>query len=254
MQKLVVFPIGAQAFNIPFPFGLGYIAYSPDGIILSKVRRDGPNTGLYKIEFEPTRASLVPGSAGLTSVNGIGASRAKIVVSAGYLRVTECGMFELTLESGRVRKVLDNSDCKYLSAWQSSSLSPDGGRVVAVRRHRVELVDLGAGTVRSLGGGFLEAAWSPNGLWIAALENGGRDGTILFDALSFTRRRELPNSDVVWSPDSRYLLAGRQGFGCDPYWGTLAMMDIESGKLSTIQSSVCKVHDVRIGWVSVTGR
>jgi hypothetical protein len=147
-------------------------------------------------------------------------------------------MFELTLASGSMRKVLDNPDCKYLSAWQSISLSPGGERVVAVRKGHLELVDLAAGTIRSLGDGFYKAAWSPNGLWIAALEYRGRYRTILIDTSSFERHRELPNSNVVWSPDSRYLLAGRESFGCNPEWGSIGMMDVESGKLSIIRSSV----------------
>jgi len=86
--KLVVFPTGAEPLTIPLPFGLGYSRISPDGKALYGQRffdPTGPNSGLYKIEFGPTRSSPVAGSKGLSSVYGIAVSRNKIVVSAGYL-------------------------------------------------------------------------------------------------------------------------------------------------------------------------
>lgn len=111
--RLVVLPTGAEALTIPLPFGLAGIALSPDGKALYAQRffdPIGPNSGLYKIEFGPTRASPVAGSEGLTSTSGIGASRTKIVVSAGYLNSAgfldekSCGMFELTLASGKGKR------------------------------------------------------------------------------------------------------------------------------------------------------
>ena len=262
-QKLVVFPAGAQALTIPLPFGLGNMAASPDGKALYAQRffdPTGPNSGLYKIEFGPTRASRVAGSEGLTSVYGIGVSRTKLVVSAGYLSSAgfldekSCGMYELTLTTGKVRKILSNSDCKYRSSWGSISLSPDGEQVVAVRERRLELVNLGtgAGAVRSLGDGFFDAAWSPNGLWIAALEYGGRSRTILLDASSFAKRRELRSSEVIWSPDSRHIVAVGQQSRCGGYSGTLRLIDIESGEISTVQNSACKITNPLVGWINVS--
>lgn len=262
-QRLVVFPAGAPVLTIPLPFGLGYSRPSPDGRALYAQRffdPTGPNSGLYKIEFGPTRASPVAGSEGLSSVYGIGVSRTKIVVSAGYLNSAgfldekSCGMYELSLASGRVRKIQSNSDCNYLSSWHSISLSPDGEQVVAVRERRLELVNLGTGAVRTLGEGFFDTAWSPNGLWIAALEFGGRRRTILFDALSFVRVRELPSSEVIWSPDSRYIVAVGQQSPCGGYSGTIRLIDIESGERSTIQGSVCKVTHTLVGWINISGQ
>jgi hypothetical protein len=159
MQKLVVLPTGKEALTIPLPFGLGYMAASPDGKALYAAKFHDPtgsNTGLYKIDFSPTRASRVLGSEGLVSIYGIGASRTKIVVSAGYLNAVgfldekSCGIFELTLGNGKVRKILSDSDCKYKSSWGSISISPDGEQLVAVREHRLMLVSLETGDVRSL--------------------------------------------------------------------------------------------------------
>ena len=110
MQELVVLPTGMEALTIPLPFGLGYMAPSPDGKALYAAKfhdsTGSPNTGLYKIEFGPARASRVLGSEGLVSIYGIGASRTKIVVSAGYLNAAgfldekSCGIFELMLGMG----------------------------------------------------------------------------------------------------------------------------------------------------------
>jgi hypothetical protein len=64
-QKLVLLPAGAKPVTMPLPFGLTYIALSPDGKALYSQRffdPTGPNSGLYKIEFGPTRASRVAGS------------------------------------------------------------------------------------------------------------------------------------------------------------------------------------------------
>jgi WD40 repeat protein len=212
---------------------------------------------LYKIEFGPTRASKVAGSKELTSVFGIAVSQTKIVVSAGYLNSAgfldekSCGMYELTLETGKVRKVLSNSDCEYLSSWGGISLSPNGEQVVAVRKRRLELVNLETAAVRSLGDGFSVAAWSPDGLWIAALEYGGRSRTILFDASNFAKRRELPSSEVIWSPDSRYIVAVGQVFLCGGYRGTPHLIDIETGKTSAIRGTACKVTNTLSGWINV---
>jgi WD40 repeat protein len=260
MQKLVVLPAGSQPFTIPLPFKLGNMAISGDGKALYAARLFDPkksNIGLYKIEFGPTRASPVVGSEGLVSIYGIGASRTKIVVSAGYrnsvgfMDENSCGMFELTLASGKVRKILSNSDCKYKSSWGSISVSPNGEQVVAVRERRLVLVNLGSGEIRSLGDGYYSAAWSPDGLWVAALENGGRSRTILMDTSSFSKQRELPSSEVIWSPDSRHIVAVGQQFRYGGYSGTLQLIDIKSGDRSTIQGSACKITHTLAGWVNV---
>jgi WD40 repeat protein len=263
MQELVVLPAGARPISVPLPFGLGYMAPSPDGKALYAARFFDParsNIGLYKIEFGPTRATPVAGSEGLFSIYGIGVSRTKIVVSAGYLNSAglldekSCGLFELTLASGKVRKILSNSNCKYKSSWGSISLSPDGEQLVAVREHRMMLVNLGTGDVRSLGEGFFDAAWSPDGLWIAALEYGGRSRTVLMDTSNFSKQRELPSSEVIWSPDSRYIVAVSQQSRCGEYSGTLQLIDIKSGEKSTVPGSACKVTHTLVGWVNVAGQ
>jgi hypothetical protein len=260
-QKLVVFPPGTEPLTIPLPFGLGYSSISPDGNALYGQRffdPTGPNSGLYKIEFGPTRSSPVAGSKGLSSVYGIAVSRNKIVVSAGYLNTAglldqkSCGIYELTFASGKVRKILSNADCEYPSFWHSLSLSPDGEQLVAIRERRLTLVNLATGAIRSLGDEFFDAAWSPNGLWIAALEYGGRRRTILFETSGFERRRALPSSETIWSPDSRYLVAVGQTSRCGGNTGTIQLIDIESSERSTIRGTECKISHTLEGWISIS--
>ena len=256
--KLHVFPVDAQSFTIRLPFQLGNFAVTTDGTTLYGQRffdPQGHNTRLYKIEFGPMRATRVMGSEGLTSVYGIAVSSAKIVLSAEYTTnaglVGECGLYELILSSGVVNKLLSNSDCKYVSSWSSISLSPDSEKLVAVRKHRLELIDTEAKTVESLGDGFYSTAWSPDGRWIAALGDNG-DHTVLIDASAPAKRKTLPRSEVIWSPDSHSILVSRLHSRCAPDFGTLHLMDIESDKASIIQSSDCEINHLVFGWMNLS--
>jgi hypothetical protein len=61
--KLHVFPLDGQSFTLPLPFQIGTFAVNRDGIALYAPRffdPSGPNTGLYRIEFGPTRAIGCP--------------------------------------------------------------------------------------------------------------------------------------------------------------------------------------------------
>jgi WD40 repeat protein len=255
--KLYVFPIESKSFAIALPFQLGKFAVSPDGTVLYGPRffdLGGRNTGLYKTEISTSKATRIAGSEGLASIYGITASSAKIVVSAGFLTdaglVSRCGLYELMLSTGAVHEILSNSDCKYASSWSSISLSPESEKIVAVRKHRLELIDTKTKTVRSLGDGFYDVAWSPDGRWIAALGDNG-EHTVLFDAITFDKRRTLPSSEVIWSPNSHSIVASRVHSRCPPDFGTLHLIDIESGKTSLIQSSSCKINHLVFGWINV---
>ena len=97
--------------------------------------------------------------------------------------------------------------------------------------------------------GFIKSSWSPDGRWIAALEDGGKSRTVLFDARKFLRAKTLGESEVQWSPDSRYLLAVN-GSGCSDESGTVQIMDVRSGARATVESSKCQVYQPTAGWVS----
>jgi hypothetical protein len=97
----------------------------------------------------------------------------------------------------------------------------------------------------------VKAAWSPDGRWIAALQdNGSEMRTVLMDTSSFVERRILGESNVECPPDSRYLLAAKDDNHCAYNLGTLEAMDVETGKRTTIDSSRCKVTEVTTMWVS----
>ena len=126
-------------------------------------------------------------------------------------------------------------------------------RLSCSREHRLELIDTETKAVPSLGDGFYDAAWSPDGRWIAALGDNG-DHTVLIDAFTLTKRKTLPPSEVIWSPDSRSLLASRLRWRCPPDFGSLELIDIESGKTSIIQSSACQISMLVFGWINVATR
>lgn len=255
--KLFVFPLDGASFSVPLPFQMGKFAVTPDGKNLYGMRFFDPagrNTGLYNIELGAMRVMKVPGSEGFASVYGIAASPEKIVVSAGYLSeaglLEQCGLYELILTTGDVDKILSNSNCKYASSWSSISISPDSHRLITVRKHHLELIDTDTKAVRSLGEGFYYASWSPNGRWIAALGDGG-EHTMIFDAATLEKQKTLSRSEVIWSPDSGFLLASRLHTRCAPDFGTLHLIDIETGKASMIESSACKISQLVFGWVNL---
>ena len=255
-QKLQVFPMSGKDFNIPLPVSLGRFTYAPDGEALYAETASKKKDRFIKFEFNPLRGTPVKGAEGMTSVHSIAVSgRGDKLLFSGHYQPGEdqgCGIFELNLATHRVRKVIDNPDCDYRGAWLSLSLAPEGLRAVAVRKNRVELIDLTLGTLNVLGGGFMEATWSPDGRWIAALENGVRNQATLFDTDHFSVRRTLETSGVRWSPDSLHLL-GLTGGGCGTYsyYGTLQVVNVASGQKTLIMSSKCKVNQATGGWVNV---
>lgn len=263
--RLHVFPADAKAFTVPLPFQFSALAVSPDGKSLYASKFVDPrlllgprlpnleilNTGLYRIELGTAQAAALRGSEGMGSVDRVAASSAVIVASARRFSggsVSECGLYELVLLSGHVRRIMASTDCRSASSWGSLSLSPDGQKVIAVREHRLELIDSEAGSSRSLGDGFNYASWSPDGRWIAALRSNG-DQTILIDPLALSKQRELPASEAIWSPDSRSLLASRPRRHCSSDFGTLYLVDIETGTASSIESSACEISHPVFGWV-----
>ncbi len=115
-------------------------------------------------------------------------------------------------------------------------------------QNRLELIDLVRRDTRSLGEGYVKASWSPDGRWIAALENGGKWRTVLIDAGDFTKKRTLVTTEVEWSPDSRYLLRVKPCPRADS--GTIETLNVDSGEVVAIESSKCKVNQTTTGWLS----
>ena len=122
-------------------------------------------------------------------------------------------------------------------------------RAVAIRHDQLELIDLAKGTTRTIGDGFLKASWSPDGSRIAALKSHGE--TLVMNAGDFKKIRTLPESEVVWSPDSRYLLRVKRCFFpiASNGVGTVEALDATTAKSVSIESSRCKVDMTGVGWV-----
>jgi len=252
-QKLVVFPFEGEAFSVPLPLAVDAFAFTEDGKTLygavwyRKTPADPATPGLCKIQFNPTRASFVAGSAGLTQIYSIAVSQGqdKIIVAAGLREKLGCGIIELNPLDGSRKEVLFDSNCRPADAllhWGYLNLSPDGERATAYRSHTLEMIDLARGTVQSLGERFMEAAWSPDGKWLAGLEAKWTGRTVLMDPTTFNVRRTLPQSQCQWSPDSRYILQDNGE--------TLKAIEVATRRTNVIASSKGKIAEVSTAWVS----
>jgi hypothetical protein len=248
---LTLFPMSGSAIKLSLPFALGYVAFSPDG--KSLYAATGLGRGLWKIKFNPTHATSVPGSLefGILSM-AVSAHEDRIVIS-GFRRHndrTDFGIFELTLPDGNARQVLRSPDLKPGSAWADLSISPNGERAVAIHKHQLELIDIIKGATQPIGSDFWAGAWAPNGRWIAVLA-GKKSQLFLIDPANLSHRLSLGRVDggVLWSPDSRYLLLTREQLFCGFYLYSLETLEIATGKRSLVRSSRCNIEGGAIGWV-----
>jgi hypothetical protein len=132
----------------------------------------------------------------------------------------------------------------------SLSLAPDSSEGVAVRGNRLQLFQINGTATRDIAEGIVKASWSPDGRWIAAIDAHGK--TQLIDTTDFKKKRTLDESEVQWSPDSRYLL--RIQPCSSPVAvngaGTVQALDISTGKTTIVESSRCLVDNGSTGWVS----
>jgi len=276
-QRLVVFPLaGSQERKVSLPVALGGYELSPDGksiystaggylgatgihdlkeltTELKKMKQ-----GLFRIDLSSMHVIDVPGSGDFRFFSSTAISRRQdeAVVAGKYWNggTVVCGVFALDLPGGKVRQILDTDDCEDALTRTDISVSPDSKYAVAIHRRSLELIDLANGGVRKLGDDFMKAAWSPDGKWIAAAKYSLLHANmVLFDGKTFGARKTLASSmvlRVLWSPDSRFLLARRSVGGCGPDAFTYEAFEVETGKGSLVQSSQCKVWNANdVGWV-----
>ncbi len=252
--EVMVFPFRGKSFTISLEL-LPALAFSPEGRAVYGVCKTESNVPitltLCKIDLSTSKATVLEGSVGL-SAGDLAVSRREdhILVSGGHQDKRDHGLFELTIPGGSVRPVLVEPQRSPRSFWMHLSLSPDGKRAVATHEGQLKLIDVVKGTVENLGDAFFLATWSPDGRWLAVLENGEHGRAILLDATTMIRKRVLGNSNLDWSPDSRYLLGMKERAGCGPYNGTLQTINVETGERTTIKSSECQVNRATTGWVS----
>ncbi len=266
-RNLVLFPLGpGSEKRVLLPRALGVYQLSPDGKTLYSTAGEihdlteltKVTPGLFRIELGSKRVSDVSGSGDFTFLSNIAISaRQEDAVIAGKHwndGRAVCGVFSLNLLDGRARQILDGEDCDDALTRTDISLSPDSKYAVAIHRRSLELIDIASGVVQKLGDGFMKVAWSPDGKWIAAAKYSVLQANIvLFDGKTFTARKTLASSivlRVLWSPDSRFLLARRSVAGCGPDAFTYETFEVQSGKGSLVQSSRCKVWNANdVGWV-----
>lgn len=262
-EGIEIFPLEGKEFTIPLPFAVRALAYGPDGEALFGVVAFGPGSkakpaGLCRIELRPVRTIPVPGSNifGINSL-AVSAHQNRIIISGirKARSVEERGIFELNPLTGESRLLVPNDKPKLgnlfpaQSAWSHLAVTPDGKRAVAVRQKVLEVIDLITGDIKQLSSNLEFGTWSPDGKWLAAVDwKKGR--TVLMDAATLVPQRTLSESNLDWSPDSRYLLGAKKNDLCGPYFATLEATNIETGKAVTISSSHCKVNRATTGWVS----
>jgi hypothetical protein len=173
-DSLTIFPAKGPAVAVSLPFFLvGPARFGPDGRSIYGIAADRKSTGrpghlgISKIEFNPIRATLMPGTSEFAIKSFAISSRQDRLVILGGMQFSDarrCGVFVVEIPAGNVKQIL-NGDCRDQWSWDYLSLSPNGEQAVASHGRRLELIDLVQGTTRSLGGEFYIGAWSPDGKW-----------------------------------------------------------------------------------------
>jgi len=251
--QLFVFPLRGGPSKIPVQTASGPFAYSPDGKALygecTPDPDDNTKFAMCRIDLKTGIATPLAGSIGLYGLNIAVSPHEDCILVAGVLRREKDlrGLFELTLPSGTIRIILLQGEPSIRSAWSHLSIAPDAKRAAASHDGRLEVIDLVQSRVELLDAAFYIAAWSPDGKWLAALENRESGRTILMDATTLQRRRMLGPSELDWSPDSHYLLGLKS---CDSDYGTIEVIDVETGDRMAVDSSKCQINQATAGWVS----
>jgi WD40-like Beta Propeller Repeat len=263
--QMTVFPPEGSPVNLAAPTGRGITQYGADGISLYTSYNNVGRCEIDKLDIRTGQAAKWLEMPGITHVVSFAVARdeRRVIISGRFQGegAVTCGVFEVQKARGEIpRALIRESDATCDGTpWFDISLSTDGKRAVAWegRRLIVDLIDLDSGAHKSIGRGEL-ASWSPDGKWIAMLDvTSKKDHVLLLDATDFSRRKDLGPTDgltLAWSPDSRYLLLWDLGVRClitgFGYWGSLEVVDVQSGDRSVIDSSRCKVNNSTGGWVS----
>ncbi len=263
LEVFNVYPLVGKKSGIPVPFRLGQVVFGPDGKSLYTTAGYDPTNpnwnkpGLLKVEFSPTRVSTVPGTIdfGITAV-AVSIRQDKILISG--IRTVDgqrtCGLFEVRLPEGAIRRILETPGCDYQSSWTELSVSPAGEKAVGRYNKVVQVIDLVTGTVRPIGQNFWQGSLSPDGKWIADFGKGSQSTLVLLDPNDLTHRRNLGKTGGggYWSPDSRYLLLFKDQMRCGiaSYFHSMETLEVETGKRSMVPSSQCKIEGGASGWVS----
>jgi hypothetical protein len=258
---LVVFPYRGTKIEIALPVRLGAMSFAASGkaIYGFDMSTSGARGGIVEIDLKSKAVDVLPGSAEFRAVNGLAVIGGTALVSGVRENqgAPECGLFSLDLTTRRVEQITGGTapSCESGSSWSSLSLSADGARGAGTAgRGRVGVIDVRGHRVEKVWPG-VSAAWSPDGRWIVTTEPSSAMVMDLIAAADLSLVRKLGEAGSVgpvWSPDSAHLLLWRSSLSCGlaaGYAGSLDVLEVASGRTSTIQSSRCQVNLASTGWV-----
>jgi hypothetical protein len=265
---IAVFPPAGKEFEISIPSIPRWFAYGPSGrsVYATTLRATGPKSftdqpGILKIELDPVRASNIPGLDAFYSLGPFVVSQGEDLLVSGGAKgnypAGTCGLYEIRLPAGDVRPAIETSGCQAGSPWRVLSISPDGKEGLVSANRSLALLDLAQGSITKIEGQLSGGSFSPDGRWIAALQLGDPKApskTVLIDRTNLAIRRDLggiEDSEVVWSPDSRFLLHAVYRAAC-PSQNPLALetLEVQTGKRLLIKDSICNSGSSRqIGWI-----
>jgi hypothetical protein len=265
---IAVFPPAGKEFEISLPLIPRWFAYGPSGrsVYATALKETGPRSftgepGMFKIELDPVRANTIRGLDAFGSIGPFAVSRDEDLVVSGGSKgngypANSCGVYEIHLPTGDVHAAVETSDCRAGSPWRVLSLSPEKTEALVSANRSLALLDLAKGSITKIEGRLSKGSFSPDGKWIAAIQinNPTPSKTALIDRNNLSSRRDLGGAndgEVVWSPDSKFLLHAVYRRAC-PSQNPLALeaLDVETGKRSLIKDSICNSGSSRqIGWI-----
>ncbi len=255
--RLRLFPPNGQTvtLNLPseLPTNARAIAFSLDGKVLyTQTDPLNRSASIYRITFQPTSESVLPGSEGIgelwclvTSPNGT------IIVAGWSWTQNTAGIFRIDPHAATMQllPVGSASSC----GGVGGVLSPDGRKAIIKVGKHLGLVTLNTGATGAIKHTSADSPcmWSPNSRSIACIHAGR---LILIDADDIDRYKNLGSSGdgpLVWSPDSKYLLLRRSSLSCaaSVYGESLEIVDVEAGKREIVKSSRCLITAGTIGWL-----
>ena len=259
---IAVFPPAGKKFEISLPLTPRWFAYGPSGrsayataLIANGAKSFTDQPGILKIELDPVRVSTIRGLDAFYSTGPFAVSQSEDRVvfggAKGNYPAGDCGVYEIHLPAGDIRAAIETSDCRAGSPWRVLSLSPESTEVLISVNRRLALLDLSKGSISQIEGELSGGSFSPDGKWIAALQLGK---IVLIDRTNIASRRDLggvDDAEVVWSPDSRFLLHAVYRPAC-PTQNPLALetLDVRTGSRTLVKDSICNSGSSReIGWI-----
>jgi hypothetical protein len=237
---------------------MNVLAYGPDGQVIygQKMLSFSQPAGIEEVDFDPPRARIVPGSAdrALIQIFCLDVSRLSGRLTVMGTPWSQPRTFEIDPAAATITQM--QPDSPSTCGGPGGLLSPDGKRVLAKRGKSLAVTDLQGRVVRAIQGTKKDAGylWSPNSemlLWARGNE------IMLIDLskeLEVSPPRELGSagdSDVVWSPDSKYLLIRTSSLSCqlNLYGESLDVIEVATGKRMPVKSSHCEIMAGAFGWM-----